>query len=442
MRLIQLFPLILLTSFLSAHAAASEPQLSPIADNAFAGSSVNVVANIRQSVVTHGDTQFTAFYAADGHMILARRALKPNTPASASTWETLRTPHRGNVADAHNSISLALDGAGYLHVSWDHHGNPLNYARSTAPGSLELAPKIPMTGERESNVTYPQFFPLPSGDLLFLYRDGRSGRGSLVLNHYDLATQTWRTVQPNLIDGEGQRSPYWAMTVDARGTLHLAWNWRATPDVATNHDLAYARSTDAGLTWTRADGSPQPLPITAATAGYALRIPQNSNLMNPPFVTTDATGLPYVLNYWSPTPDAAPQFQILHHNGKTWTTIPGPTRTDKFTLAGGGTKRPPISRGILLVSKNQSSALHLIYRDDTQDSRIIAATRSANSTNWTTRPLSPESVGAWEPSYDPAAWKKSQQLHMLVQRTDQRDGNDRTAAPTPPAPISVLTWTP
>lgn len=435
----------LLLSLFTLHSslfAASAPHLSPIADNAFAGSSINVVANIRQSVVTQNNLQFAAYYDADGFMVLARRALKSNTQPSASAWETRRTLHRGNVADAHNSISLALDGAGFLHVSWDHHGNPLNYARSTAPGSLELAPKSSMTGERETTVTYPQFFPLPSGDLLFLYRDGRSGRGSLVLNRYDVATQTWRTIQPNLIDGEDKRSPYWTMTVDTHGTLHLAWNWRATPDVATNHDLAYARSTDAGLTWTRADGSPQPLPITAATAGYALRIPKNSNLMNPPFVTTDASGLPYILNYWSPTPDAAPQFQILHHDGKTWTTIPGPARTDKFALAGGGTKRPPISRGILLVSKNQNPTLHLIYRDDTENARIIAATRPANSTAWTTHPLSPDPVGAWEPSYDPAAWEKSQQLHMLVQRAEQRDGNDRTAAPAPPTQISVLTWSP
>jgi hypothetical protein len=422
--------------------AATPAHLSKIAGNAFAGSSVNVVANIRQSVVTHGETQFAAYYDADGFMVLARRALNSNTqPAPA--WETRRTVHRGNVADAHNSISLAIDGAGFLHVSWDHHGNPLNYARSTAPGSLELAPKSSMTTERETNVTYPQFFALPSGDLLFLYRDGSSGRGSLVLNRYETATQTWLTVQRNLINGEGKRSPYWTMTVDRAGTLHLAWNWRESPDVATNHDLAYARSTDAGHTWAHSDSTPQPLPITAATAGYAARIPQNSNLMNPPFITTDVQNRPYILNYWSPDPDAAPQFQILRHDGRAWRHIDGPKRSDKFSLSGGGTKRPPISRGILLISSATATELHLIYRDDTQQGRIIAASRlDRENAPWSAQPLTTESVGAWEPSFDAHAWDKTQQLHMLVQHAEQRDGNDRSAAPTPPTQISVLTWTP
>ncbi|MGC4074157.1 MAG: BNR repeat-containing protein [Nibricoccus sp.] len=426
---------------LSASALAAEPHLSRIADNAFAGSSINVVANIRQSVCTHGDTQFVAFYDADGFMVLARRAL------NSDTWETLRTPHRGNIADAHNSISLIIDGDGFLHVSWDHHGNPLNYARSVAPGSLELAPKSPMTGERENNVTYPQFFAHPSGDLLFLYRDGRSGQGSLVLNRYDLATKTWHTVQPNLIDGEGKRSPYWAMTIDRTGTLHLAWNWRDSPDVATNHDLAYARSTDSGVTWTRTDGSSQSLPIIADNAEYAARISQKSNLMNPPFITTDTAGNPAIVSYWSPESEAAPQFQILRYDGKSWRIIPGPARTEKFSLAGTGTKRPPISRALLLFSSSAKTpanpALHLIYRDDSRAGRIIhASLNDQPDATWRETELTPESVGAWEPSFDPAAWEKFQQLHMLVQTAQQRDGNDRNTAATPASPVSVLSWTP
>jgi hypothetical protein len=33
-------------------------------------------------------------------------------------------------------------------------------------------------------VTYPEFYNLPGGDLLFLYRDGSSGMGNLVLARY------------------------------------------------------------------------------------------------------------------------------------------------------------------------------------------------------------------------------------------------------------------
>jgi hypothetical protein len=52
-----------------------------------------------------------------------------------------------------------------------------------------------------------------------------------------------------------------------------------------------------------------------------------------------------------------------------------------------------------------------------------------------------ESVGAWEPAIDPTAWAGLRQVHMLVQRVTQRDGDDRTgvAAPTP---IGLLVWSP
>jgi len=199
---------------------AGTARLIPISGAAWAGSSVNVVANIRQSVFTHGRMQFAAFYDADRFMVLARRSL------DGGQWEKRRTAYQGNAADAHNSISLVVDGAGILHVAWDHHVSQLNYARGVAPGSIELGPRQAMTGHLEGRVTYPQLFRLPGGDLLFLYRHGASGRGSLVLNRYAVATGVWATIQNNLIDGEGERSPYWDMTIDRQGTLHLAWVWR------------------------------------------------------------------------------------------------------------------------------------------------------------------------------------------------------------------------
>lgn len=419
--------------------AAVEPtaisRVLRLAPDAYAGSSVNVTANSRATVVTHSTTQFAAFYDADGFLVLAKRAL------GADTWETRRTAHRGHVADAHNAISLAVDGAGLLHLAWDHHNSPLHYARSVAPGSLELAAPGPMTGEREAHVTYPQFHLLPSGDLLFLYRDGGSGNGSLVLNRYTVATGKWSIVAPNLIDGEGQRSPYWDLCIDSAGTLHLVWNWRDTPDVATNHDLAYARSTDAGKSWTTVGGAPLALPITAATADYALRIPTGSNLMNPPVVGADGRGRPFLCSYWSPTADAPPQFQIVHHDGTAWRVIPGPARSQSFSLAGQGTKRPPISRAALLVDNTwDRPAIHLLYRDDTRGSRIILATRAGHGPGeWTKHELTSDAVASWEPTVDPDLWRRFSQAHTLVQSVQQRDGDDHTSA-RESSPIASLIW--
>jgi hypothetical protein len=48
-------------------------------------------------------------------------------------------------------------------------------------------------------------------------------------------------------------------------------------------------------------------------------------------------------------------------------------------------------------------------------------------------------VGAWEPAIDPAAWSGRREVHMLVQRVVQRDGDDRREwRPT----LSPLVWSP
>jgi hypothetical protein len=58
----------------------------------------------------------------------------------------------------------------------------LQYCRSRAPESLDLSEEMPMIGHKENRVTYPEFYDLPGGGLLFLYRDGSSGNGDLMLN--------------------------------------------------------------------------------------------------------------------------------------------------------------------------------------------------------------------------------------------------------------------
>lgn len=57
-----------------------------------------------------------------------------------------------------------------------------------------------------------------------------------------------------LIDGESQRNAYWQSCIDKEGTIHVSWVWRVTWDVATNHDMCYAKSEDGGVTWTKSNG--------------------------------------------------------------------------------------------------------------------------------------------------------------------------------------------
>ena len=254
----------------------------------YSQTSVNTTVFRNNSLVTSGDEQYIAYYDADGYLMLGKRKL------GSDRWTLHRTQYKGNVKDAHNVISMMIDGKGYLHVAFDHHGHPLNYCRSLKPYSLELGEKEPMTGVDEGNVTYPEFYLLSGGDLLFAYRSGSSGRGNLVLNRYDVKTGRWHRVQDVLIDGEDKRNAYWQLYVDEQGTIHLSWVWRETWHVETNHDLCYARSYDNGVTWYKANGRKYDLPIRLGNAEYACRIPQNSELINQTSMSADAGGNPYI----------------------------------------------------------------------------------------------------------------------------------------------------
>lgn len=383
---------------------------------AWANNSVNAVIFRRNSVTTFKETQFTAFYDTSSHLVLAKRKL------GQRNWEIHQTQYTGNTADAHNTISIAVDGEGYLHVSWDHHNNPLRYAKSRAPLSLELGEKQPMTGMLEQDVTYPEFHNLPNGDLLFMYRSGESGRGNLVLNRYDVKAKQWQQVHHNLIDGEGERNAYWQAYVDPKGTVHLSWVWRETWDVSTNHDMAYARSKDGGLTWEKSSGEDYKLPINLQTAEYAWKIPQNSSLINQTAITADKKGNPYIASYWND--GGLTQYQVLYLDKGEWKKSSPGFRKSEFVLGGGGTKRIPISRPQLLVQHSWGkTALYLIFNDEERGHKAsIAYTPSLGKKPWKIMDLTPESVGQWEPSYDIELWKQKRQFHLFVQKVEQIDG--------------------
>lgn len=402
-----IFPL----TFLSAQ------KLIPVAEG-WAGNSVNAVVFRKNSVVTYKNIQFTAFYDAQGRLKLAKRRL--GKPFS----EIVTTPFTGNYKDAHNCISIMVDGAGYLHVSWDHHGHPLRYARSVAPLSLQLTEKMPMTGLNESNVTYPEFHKLPNGNLIFMYRDGRSGRGNLVMNLYSTKTREWKQLHASLIDGENRQNAYWQACVDARGVIHVSWVWRSSPDVASNHNMNYACSRDEGKTWEKSTGEKYQLPIKEAEAEVALLIPQKSELINQTSMTTDEAGNPFIASYWRSNDSSVPQYRIIYKSAGKWISQSLNNRTTDFSLSGVGTKSIPVARPQILVQgKGEKAIVSLLFRDRERDSKVSMGTCSNLKTGkWTVTDLTDFSVGDWEPSFDTELWKNKHQLNIFVQKVQQVDG--------------------
>lgn len=413
---------------------AQNVKVVPVGATGWAKSSVNAAVFRTSSLITQGDTQFIAFYDGEGYVVLGKRKV------GSADWEWKRTPYKGEAKDAHNCISIGVDGKGILHMVWDLHGKKLRYVQSTAPGSLELTEEMPMTGKDENVVTYPQFYSLPDGNLLFLYRDGASGNGNAMLNRYDTQTGKWSSVQHPLVAGGGQRNAYLnTLAIDAKGGIHLSWVWRDTPDVATNHDICYAYSPDQGQTWKKSTGDTYELPITIDNAEVAWSVPKNSELINQTSMTVDADAHPYIATYWRAAGTDVPQYQLVWHDGTTWRQSQVSQRTQPFRLSGGGTKKIPISRPQIVVGKD--GRVHVIFRDEELGNGISVASSSDKAhTDWTTVDLLQQRVGAWEPTFDANLWAQKGQLNLFVQRVGQ--GDAETLENVPPQDVSVLEWTP
>lgn len=403
-------------------------------DTAWANNSVNTVVFRKNSLTSLRDTQYIAYYDANGFVVLGKRKL------DTRAWQLQRTNYKGNVVDAHNSISIMIDNDGYLHMVWDQHNTRLRYVKSVEPGSLQMSAEMPMTSKHESRVSYPEFYRLPGGDLLFFFRDGSSGNGNLVINKYNLKTKQWSVLQSNLISGEGKRSAYWQAYVDDMGGIHISWVWRESPDVASNHDLCYARSRDGGHFWETTDFRRYRLPVTESTAEVACRIPQGSQLINQTSMCTDAYGMPVIASYWCDSGSAVPQYHIVYRSKKGWEVQNPRFRSTPFNLSGMGTKRIPISRPQVIAWGQESKlSIALIYRDAERSNKVsVAFTRNFRDNKWTIRDLYRQDVGSWEPSFDTDLWRSKKQLHLFVQRTEQADAEGKSDIPA--QLVQVLEW--
>lgn len=394
----------------------------------YSGTSVNTAVFRTNPIVTHANNQYISYYDPEGYLTLGKRV------HGEQDWAINKTGYRGNVKDGHNVISMGIDGDGYIHVAFDHHGHPLRYAKSIAPGSIELGEMTPMTGIDEDKVTYPEFYSMKNGDLLFVYRSGASGRGNMAINRYDVKNKKWLRVQDSLIDGEEERSPYWQLYIDENDVIHVSWVWRESWLVETNHDLCYAKSIDGGKTWMKSDGTQYNLPITASNAEYACRIPQNSELINQTSMTADSNSSPYIVSYWRSEGSDIPQYRLVWNDGKRWNNTAISYRLTPFSLSGGGTKMIPISRPRIVAEGDRIS---VIYRDLERGAGItVASTTSGPAGKWETKDLTAFSVDAWEPSFDTDLWQKEKKLHLFVQKSFQGDGE--VALDKKPTPVYVL----
>jgi hypothetical protein len=277
----------------------------------------------QEKIVTFGQFQYTVYWDADRVFVLARRDLRNNAV------QALRLPKLTlSSDDRHRNTCLGVSPAdGRLHFSWDHHNNPLRYAKSRAgfltdpPARISLddiEPARPMLADPrlESRVTYPRFFNDRDGNLFLVYRIGGSGQGDSYLHRYDAADSSWTRVGM-LFSRRGTYGPWQDSTsrcaylhdliFDRANRLHATWVYRETGATwASNHDLHYAYSDDRAVTWHNNAGQQiadlaSGDPIELADAGIVVReIPVYSWLMNAGCMAFDSRNRPHVVTFQSP----------------------------------------------------------------------------------------------------------------------------------------------
>jgi len=319
----------------------------------------NMASFDQDKVRTYGEFQYSIYWDADKTLVVVRRSLKDHSV------QTVRLEGRRltiNPRDGHRNTVVGVSSEdGRLHLSWDHHCNPLRYGTSR-PGFLtdppatmaasDFEPPRPLipNNKLESRATYPRFLSNPPKPLHFICRQGSSGSGDTYVQRHDGRTHTWRRLgTTGLFSRRGTYAPWRNSNsrcaylndtlLDPEGRLHVTWCYRETGATwASNHDLHYAYSDDGGATWLNNAGEriadlPNGDAIELADPGVVAQpIPVFSWLMNQTAMTLDADNQPHVVTYHlaqperpvgklahNPPPSIAKKLRLFHY----WRTPDG-----------------------------------------------------------------------------------------------------------------------
>ncbi len=408
-------------------------KIRPIAEG-FASTSVNATIFRYHSVISKNHIQIVSFYNPEGKVLLAKREL------NTENWEIFTTEFGGNVRDAHNVISLGMDKEHYIHVSWDHHGDPINLARSKRPYDIKIKTKNTISDIKEKKLTYPEFYIDEQETLFFFYRKGKSGSGDLMLYKYENQLKKWQLIQKSFISGRNYTilskifpflfktcNPYWQIALDGEKNIHITWVWRDNGDASTNHDLCYARSPDGGNSWYRSTGARYTLPIRPNNAEYILSIPTNSNLANTGTMYVSKTGIPFIATYWQSPNESVPNYKIVFKHKDKWRWDSLNTNSTPFDLKGKGELKIPICRPRILIDNKDN--IFVITRERSNQDKVVLnhihmndLLANGDRTNkWRRYDLTLNGLRDWEPTCDMNLWKRSNILHLFIQNVKQGD---------------------
>ncbi len=386
----------------------------------------------QEKIVTWNGFQYTVYWDSNRVFVLVRRDLRDNTV------QRLRLPQFTlSSDDPHRNTCLGISSAdGRLHIAWDHHGNPLHYAR-TRQGFLTRAPKQitdrdiepeqPVTERAElvSRVTYPRFLNDSRGNLFLWYRQGGSGNGDNYLHRYRPEDGTWSLVGKVFSshgtyepwnDSRSRNAYFHDLLFDSNDRLHATWVYREVAATwASNHDLHYAYSDDGGQTWY--NNASQKIadvvdadPIELADPGIVVRkIPVFSWIMNAGCMALDSENRPHVITYKLPSPrkpdklrhnppaNIAKDLRFVHY----WREEDGTWRGGEMA---GETEKGNVARGDMVF--DAADTLYFVYSGRKRAGcRCLEAGAEDHWQQWRSYPLPGENISGKDASkHDRRRW--------------------------------------
>ncbi len=428
------------------------PKITPVnvlpLGEGYAGTSVNTTIFRHHGLVTQGEYQFAAYYVSSSEIAVVRRIICDDTIQVGAINGAF------TVTDVHNCISIGLDSDGFVHISYDHHADPLNYRRSLQPFDVtQWTDPLPMTGRLEDQVTYPQFLMCPNdrgdtglgGRLLFLYRHYGSGNGDICLKEYNPESQTWCDTSERFVKGMDQQpwtsNAYWNHPAfDSRGNMMLSWVWRVVRNASTkgdfifNHNHGFAKTPDARR-WFTSHGVELSLPMTQVNSEVIWPTTPGATITNMCSSAVDSQDRPHIAVYGADSPDGVPQYQHIWFDGAGWQCQVLGERKEPFDLL---TWDSPMSRPEILI--DHENAVYVIYRCDTTKNRLVAQRLEPPeyAPPGTILELWSEDLGHSEPIIDHIRWSRDGVLSMLIQRTTQPEL--KVKKNLPPEPIQIVDW--
>ena len=247
----------------------------------------------------------------------------------------------------HTQASIAVDKEGFIHVAYNMHNMPWQYAISQRPGDIasfnfrgdavSLTQKavvkhlnktpFPSLGTAAipgNQITYPAFFYDRQGELYITYRFATrpkkafGSRGfAFALAQYDVLSKQWfplggsirvTSADADLPGGlsesevkaflfsEGWQPQLLRLFFDKENHLHLSWTWREFYGGSPFVRPSYGYSEDLDALFTRADGITYMLPINLQDSGLLLPRQLDIRLNSPlAHLTVDPNGVPYLV---------------------------------------------------------------------------------------------------------------------------------------------------